>query len=148
MVANSKSFQQWVGVESADAALERVHLFTSPIRAEIPFVLVDFGSFARERDRLTNRRGFQMRQGSDLLLYIRAAAQPEQEDHDAAIDFCNKFGAVWLDLEQDAGRYEDETYAAIEIEIINPPQRIPVEDRKRAGDFFESTLSLIMSRQP
>jgi hypothetical protein len=148
MVANSASFQAWAGVASAAAALDRVHLFTSPIRAVMPFVLIDFGSFARERSTLTNRRGFQMRPGSDLLLYCRAEPMAGQDDQDAAIDYMNKLGAVWIELEQDAGRYEDETFSATEIEIINPPQRIPVEDRKRAGDFFECTLSLTMSRIP
>ena len=148
MVAESTAFQQWVRVESAAAALPRVHLFTAPKGAELPFALIDFGSFARERDRLTNKRAFQMRPGSDLLLYFRAAAQIETEDQEASIDYCNKLGAIWLDMELNAGRYEDETFAATEIEIINPPQRITSEDRKRAGDFFESTLSLTMSRIP
>lgn len=148
MVADSSAFQEWVGVESSQAALPRVHLFTTPIRAEMPFALIDFGTFARERDRVTNRRGFQMRQGSDLLLYFRASAPTETEDQDSAIEFCNKLGAIWLELEIDAGRYEDETYAATEVELLNPPQRIPVEDRKRAGDYFEATISVTMSRLP
>jgi hypothetical protein len=147
MLAGSAAFRQMVQASSPDHALASIHYLTAP-RGLIDFALIDFGDFGRERVAVTNNRKFQTRPGSELLLYIRQAALPESEEQDAAMHFMNRIGGIWQDLENLAGIYADESYAATVIEFVNPPQRITIENRQRAGDYFETTLSLQMSRQP
>lgn len=136
LVAASASFQAWVGASDANAAAQRVHLLVAPAHAVRPFALIDFGDVARERVSVTNRKPWQDRSGSNLLLWIQAEAGGAEEP-DATIAFCNAVGALLSDLESASGDQSAPTPSLIVLDLAVPPRRIEEEDRQTQGDYFE-----------
>jgi hypothetical protein len=155
MIAASAAFQAWVGVtgqpDALARSLERVHLLTNPSDADRPFAIIDFVDLARERDRVINGRTFQLRSGSGLVVWFRADAGAGLDEPDASVDYCNRLGAVWEDLERAAGVTTDPTnptaLAINLIELAISPTRVEVEKRRRSGDYFEAALTVSMTRR-
>lgn len=147
MVAASAAFQAWAGAADATTAAAAVYLVTSPRHPRPSFALVDFGGLTRERVAVINARRFQQRDGSTMLLYLRADAANADND-DELLSFCNAVGAIWADLETAAGSYAQRTLAISSIDLLIAPTRIVPEKRERAGDYLEAALSLGYTRQP
>ena len=147
MVAASVSFQAWVDAPDAMTASAAVYLVVSPRNPRARFALVDFGDFARDRVAITNTRRFAQRDGSAILVYLRADVE-EADNDDALLSFCNAVGGIWTGLEAAAGIIAERTLSIRSIELAIAPTRIVPEKRERAGDYFEAALSLTYARQP
>jgi hypothetical protein len=147
MVAASPTFRDWIDAPDAPEAAKSVYLVTSTRNPKPRFALIDFGQFIRDRHVNTAARPFIQRDGSTIIVYVRASVEDDQ-DEDALIDFCNAAGGIWTDLEMAAGVYAQRTLAIRSIELIAPPARIVPEKRDRAGDYYEAALSLTYTRQP
>jgi hypothetical protein len=147
MVAASTSFQAWVGASDATSASAAVYLVTSPRHPRPRFALVDLGEFGRDRVVVTTARRFAQREGSTILVYLRADV--DEADHDdALLGFCNAVGGIWSDLEEAAGVISKRNLSIRAIDLVIAPTRIVPEKRERAGDYFETAFSLSYARQP
>lgn len=145
LVAASPAFQAWTGTGSADEAAQRVHMLVAPMSAPRPYALIDFGDVARERTVITNRRTWQDRIGSTMLLWIQADAGGGEEP-DSTIDFCNRVGAVMSDVETLCGDRVNGFPGLILIDLANPPLRVEEQDRQTQGDYFEVGMALTYAR--
>ena len=145
LVASSATFQVWTGTADATAAADRVHLLVAPVDATRPYALIDFGDITRERSVLQGGRLWQTRPGSTMLLWFQADGLGVVEP-DASIDFCNKVGAIWEDMEKAAGNYSLSTMGVSLIDLPVPPQRTDPEVWDSAGDYFECCLSPSFTR--
>lgn len=139
-VAASASFQSWTGTADATAALARVHLVNAAPAATRPLAAIDWArnhSSTREAD---GTHAWFTRQGT-LSLLLRDTIATSTSDEDAALDFLNKVGALWADMEALAGT---SGYLDIQsIRIVQGPER-PEEDEVKAlaFDFYQVVLAV------
>ena len=122
----------------ADAALAHIHLFSSARNPALPLCLLDIGEgLRRERSTIVNGRAFESE--GQLVAYFRDAVPADLVDSDAVFRFTNHLGAVWADLESQAGRQG--AVGITDITLSVPPTRIEPDRRQHAGDLFEAALS-------
>ncbi len=137
MLAASENFQEWLGLSVNPD--DRIHVLQTARQPEMPFCLVDFGDrFDRQRVLVTNKRPFE--QTAEMVVYIRAGVPDGLDDTDATVDFCNKLGAVWDDIEMLSGQVGYLLVTSISLAVA--PNRVEPERRTHVGDYFEAALAI------
>ncbi|NRA40484.1 MAG: hypothetical protein HRU15_20235 [Planctomycetes bacterium] len=147
ILASLPSIQIFSGTSDALTAAEKIHLITTGKNPKGSFALIDFGNFARNRQKIINNTGFYLSSGSTLMLYMRGAVLPSNADEPAAaIAFTQHISDIWEALELAAGKID--SLHIIDIQLQTAPTRIFHKDRQATGDYYEVVFELTFSRQP
>jgi hypothetical protein len=149
LVAASPTFQAWVGAADLDAAKLRARLVVTENQPARPFALVDFGKLTLERYAVTNRAGFQHKEGtSTLSLWFEANAVGALDDEGEFLTFANAVGAIIEEVALSAIIQRGPGLIITEIDLDTPPSRVVNEKRKTEGDLLIASWVVTYTRQP
>lgn len=138
----------YLGVADATAAALAIHIITVPADTAGNILLIDFADYASERYRVGAGKTFEQRKGSSLFLYFRREIDPTASNDAVTLAYLDAVGAILDELETVAGAQSPDRLAVTEIEMEQAPERIAVEKRGIAGDYYESAFRLTYTRQP
>lgn len=130
----SANWQAWCG--GATPAAANAYLMAAPGKLLAPHSIIDYaGNLVRVRDGVTIDRFLQ---AGDLLLYFGAPVTAGFSENDAATDHLNHVDAILADLEtapNDAGA----GLVIQQLSLVAGPSRMPLQERDKNGDIYEST---------
>ena len=134
MVANSVSFQTWVGAVDDITAKAFIHLIRTSPTPTWPLAIIDFGDeYGRLRESGGSNQNFQ--QLGSLLLMFEMKVVPFNKENwqDAALALKNQVGLIIDEIEAQAGQADKLSIKSWELKKL---ERTDEDERGTLGDLY------------